>query len=165
MAEKWPRLHIVDIPVFDSKDGTKLEDEEEYKIQARKLFHSLNVPQDESIERKVETDMSRAPSYNSNPVFDQLRKKVSAYSLKEFHEQYQRSRGRDLAACIGTYTTVWGIPCAHAIIARGNHPITPRDFDSHWLLNPAATLVEAVTKNPVLEKIDDLFRGVVSLPK
>lgn len=43
MAEKWPRLHIVDIPVFDSKDGTKLEDEEEYKIQARKLFHSLNV--------------------------------------------------------------------------------------------------------------------------
>lgn len=38
-----PRLNMVDIPVFDTKEGTKLVGEEEYKIQARKLFFSLNV--------------------------------------------------------------------------------------------------------------------------
>ncbi|KAG0335672.1 hypothetical protein BG000_007341, partial [Podila horticola] len=122
---------------------------------ALEYFNDYILLQTKQIERKGETDMSRAPSYSLNPVFDQLRKKVSAYSLKEFHKQYQWSRGRDLVACTGTYTTVWGIPCAHVIIARGNHPITPRDFDSHWLLNPAAILVEAVAKNPVLEKIND----------
>ncbi|KAF9311650.1 hypothetical protein BG006_004536, partial [Podila minutissima] len=59
-----------------------------------------------------------------------------------------------------------GIPCAHTILdqTRG-HPITTKDFDDHWLLNPEETQAEANAVPLILKIIDDLFGGITSLSK
>ncbi|KAF9312512.1 hypothetical protein BG006_004363, partial [Podila minutissima] len=61
--------------------------------------------------------------------------------------------------------SVWGIPRAHAIITKGYRPITSKDFDDQWLLDPGAIQAEACAIQPILGKVDNLFQEISTISK
>ncbi|CAG8684056.1 1856_t:CDS:1, partial [Gigaspora rosea] len=82
----------------------------------------------------------------NNPLYANIRGKVSAFAINKINEQYQKVKHataqEPLPSCTGTFLKTMGLPCAHTIISllENDQPLMLHNIHEHWWIRECLPL-------------------------
>jgi hypothetical protein len=118
---------------------------------------NLEVSNKEHLDN-VETDRTSVGNYFAKPVLFKVKHRVSIYAIRKLEEHLAFFKENHLSAlprCKGSFTRIWGVPCAHTVYTKieAVECLEIEDFHPKWhlgrpqdfpLINPALLLRDPV---------------------
>jgi hypothetical protein len=113
------------------------------RLHLRKVVDIMKLYVDElnkNILSDIEDDRTALGDYFKQPVYHRLRHRISIFAIKKINEHlafFKESHSTALPPCKGTFSRIWGIPCAHTIYSKNEvfERLTINDFHEQWHLD------------------------------
>jgi MULE transposase domain len=112
------------------------------RLHLRQVVKIMKLYVDElnkTILSDIEKDRTALGKLYSKPIYHNLRHRISAFAIGKMNEHlafFKESHSIALPPCKGTFSRIWGVPCAHQIYAKNEafERLTVNDFHKQWHL-------------------------------
>ncbi|CAG8613947.1 3445_t:CDS:2, partial [Cetraspora pellucida] len=125
--------------------------------------------QKKEIDAMVASERIHVPLFAlNNPLYSNIRGKVSTFTLKKINEQCQKTNRaiteEPLPPCTGSFSKTMGLPCAHTIsLLENDQALTLDSIHEHWWISERS-LVSYIGKNdedalqPLLQNLQERYQ-------